>query len=101
MRLSGSAACAHRAYRANVVRPREGTRLALVADAMTHSSTTRPLYWVLVCAFVAIAGYFLWQDHRERLLGALPYVLLLACPFMHLLMHRGHGGRDSHREHHS
>ena len=67
---------------------------------MTDSSTTRPLYWLLVCAFVAVAGYFLWQDHRDHLLGALPYVLLLACPFMHLLMHRGHGGGDSHHQHH-
>ena len=72
-----------------------------MADAMTHPSTTRPLYWFLVCAFVAIAGFFLWQDHREHLLGALPYALLLACPFMHLLMHRGHGGHDTHRQHHS
>ena len=50
---------------------------------------------------MAIAGYFLWQDHREHLLGALLHMLLLACPFMHLLMHRRHGGRDSHRQHHS
>jgi hypothetical protein len=24
--------------------------------------------------------------------GALPYLLLLACPLMHVFMHRGHGG---------
>jgi hypothetical protein len=24
-------------------------------------------------------------------LGILPYLLLLACPILHLLMHRGHG----------
>ena len=25
----------------------------------------------------------------------LPFLLLLACPLMHLLMHRGHGSHDS------
>ncbi|WP_198371137.1 DUF2933 domain-containing protein [Roseomonas rosulenta] len=24
-------------------------------------------------------------------LGAVPYLILLACPLMHLLLHRGHG----------
>ena len=41
--------------------------------------------------FAAIAGFFLWEEHKAHLLGALPYVLLLACPLMHLL-HGGHGG---------
>jgi hypothetical protein len=33
------------------------------------------------------------------LLGALPYVLLLLCPIVHLFMHRGHGGHDGHPSH--
>lgn len=41
--------------------------------------------------FLAIAAFFLWAEHRAHLLGALPYVILLACPFIHLFMHRGHG----------
>ena len=55
------------------------------------SRSTRPVYWLLVCAFVAIAVFYVWNDHRSHLWGALPYVLLLACPFMHMLMHRHHG----------
>jgi drug/metabolite transporter superfamily protein YnfA len=49
--------------------------------------------WLALCFFLAIAGFFLWQEHRAHLLGALPYVLLLLCPVIHLFMHRGHSGR--------
>jgi len=42
------------------------------------------------CVFLAIAAFFLWEEHRAHLLGALPYILLLACPVMHLFMHHGH-----------
>jgi hypothetical protein len=41
--------------------------------------------------FAAIAGFFLWEEHKAHLLGALPYVLLLLCPLMHFF-HGGHGG---------
>lgn len=41
--------------------------------------------------FALIAGYFLFTEHRAHLYGALPYILLLLCPLMHLLHHRGHG----------
>ena len=49
-----------------------------------------PTGFVLV-AFLGIAAFFLWTEHRAHLLGALPYVLLLLCPLLHLL-HGGHGG---------
>jgi len=49
--------------------------------------------------FAAIAGFFLWEEHKAHLLGALPYVLLLLCPLMHLF-HGGHGGKDTeHKDH--
>jgi hypothetical protein len=52
-----------------------------------------------VCAFLAIAGFSLLTERRAHLLGALPYLLLLTCPLVHLLMHRrhghGHGGEAS------
>ena len=47
------------------------------------------LGWLVLAA---VAGWFLWEEHRAHLLGALPYVLVLACPLMHLFMHRGHHG---------
>ena len=46
---------------------------------------------IAVCIFLAIAGFFLWEEHRAHLLGILPYLLLAACPVVHLFMHRGHG----------
>jgi hypothetical protein len=46
--------------------------------------------------FFAVAGFFLLTEHRAHVFGALPYLLLLACPLLHLFMHRGHrhGGDD-------
>jgi len=43
--------------------------------------------------FLLIAGFFLFTEHRAHLFGALPFLLLLACPLLHLFHgHRGHGG---------
>lgn len=59
---------------------------------------------VLITAFLAVAAFFLWTEHRAHLLGALPYLLLLGlllgCVFMHLFMHKGHG-RGSDEDRHS
>ncbi len=48
--------------------------------------------WLGLCLFLAIAAFFLWEEHRAHILGAVPYALLLLCPIIHLFMHRGHGG---------
>jgi hypothetical protein len=40
---------------------------------------------------LAVGGFFLVKEHTAHLLGALPYLLLLACPLMHVFMHHGHG----------
>ena len=49
--------------------------------------------WTIgLCLFLAIATFFLWTEHRAHLFGLLPYLLLLACLFIHLFVHRGHGG---------
>jgi hypothetical protein len=43
--------------------------------------------------FLAIAGYFLWQEHAAHILGYLPLILVLGlCVGMHFFMHGGHGG---------
>ena len=39
----------------------------------------------------AVAAYFLLTEHRAHFFGALPFLLLLACPLMHFFMHGGHG----------
>lgn len=47
------------------------------------------------CVFLAVAGVFLWVEHRAHVLGALPLLLpLLICVGLHFFMHRGHGGHD-------
>lgn len=51
-------------------------------------------YFVLF-GFLAIAGYFVITEHRAHAINALPYLLLLACPLMH--MFHGHGGRRDHK----
>jgi hypothetical protein len=44
------------------------------------------------------------KEHRAHVLAVLPFVLLAACPLMHLFMHRGHSKRHNaphHEEPHS
>ena len=55
-----------------------------------HASESRS-NWVFL-AFLAIAGFFLFTEHRAHLLGVLPFLLLLACPLLHLFHHGQHGG---------
>jgi hypothetical protein len=43
-----------------------------------------------MATFLAVAVFFLFTEHRAHLFGLLPYVLLAACPVMHLVMHRKH-----------
>jgi hypothetical protein len=63
-------------------------------------STFRIPLWLGFCVFLAVALFFLWEEHSAHILGALPYVLLLLCPLMHFFMHRGHGGHGSgHKDH--
>ena len=42
--------------------------------------------------FVIIAGFFLVTEHGAHVIPYLPWLLLLACPLMHVFMHHGHGG---------
>ena len=52
--------------------------------------------FVVFLGFAAIALVLLWKEHSAHILGAIPYVFLLACPLMHIFMHGGHGhGHDA------
>lgn len=50
---------------------------------------------IALIVFLVIGGYFLITEHRAHLFGWLSaygiWLLLLACPLMHLFMHGGHG----------
>ena len=50
--------------------------------------------WVFA-GFLGVAAFFLLTEHRAHLYGALPYLLILACPLMHLFHHHGHGQERS------
>jgi uncharacterized membrane protein len=65
-----------------------------------------PPWWrtrsgVVLLGFIAVAGFFLLTEHTAHVFGVLPYLLILACPLMHLFHgHGGHGGHDhSHHQH--
>jgi hypothetical protein len=66
---------------------------------MDHqSSPNGPSFWRsrsgwAFLGFAAIAGFFLFTEHRAHVLGALPYVLLALCPLLHIFGHGGHGGK--------
>ncbi len=64
---------------------------------MDHESPESPPWWrspagMVALCFAAIAAFFLMTEHTAHVFGALPYLLLLACPLMHLFMHHGHHG---------
>lgn len=65
-----------------------------------RSSDFHPPFWKTRFAagwlvLGGVAAYFLLTQHLAHVMGALPYLLFLACPLMHLFMHHGH-----HRHHH-
>jgi hypothetical protein len=49
-----------------------------------------PYAW-LTWTVAAIGVVLLVVDHWAHVLGILPYLVILACPVMHFVMHRGHG----------
>lgn len=52
-----------------------------------HTEHRARIAWAI---FAAVSAFYLWTEHRAHLLGALPYLLLLTCPLMHVFMHHGH-----------
>lgn len=61
---------------------------------MDHEQTpAKPWYptpfGVVICGFLFIADFFLLTEHTAHVFGVLPYLLILACPLMHLFMHQG------------
>jgi hypothetical protein len=46
---------------------------------------------LVAIGFLAIGAFFLVTEHTAHVLGVLPYLLLLACPLMHVFIHGGHG----------
>jgi hypothetical protein len=51
---------------------------------------------LLICLVVAVLGVYLLWNHTGHVFSALPYLILLACPLMHIFGHR-HGANHQHR----
>jgi hypothetical protein len=46
---------------------------------------------LILLAFLGIAAFYLLTEHTAHVYRVLPYLLLAACPLLHLFMHGGHG----------
>lgn len=62
--------------------------------ATLHPSTEqvpkrKHIHWTIWCLLGVGAVLFVY-DHWTHTLGVLPYLLVLACPLIHIFMHRGH-----------
>ncbi len=62
------------------------------------SSFWRSRYALGYLVIGAVAAYFLLTEHLAHVIGALPFLLLLACPLMHVFMHHGHGHHSHHQD---
>lgn len=71
--------------RANPIDPVSGREVEPARRGPSRST-------IVLIAFLAIGGFFLLTEHRAHVFGFLPYLLVLACPLMHLFHHGGHGG---------
>lgn len=49
---------------------------------------------VVLIVFLLIGGFFIVAEHRAHLFEWLPFLLLLACPLLHLF--HGHGDHGGH-----
>lgn len=83
--------------------PRDREETTMNHDHSSRDSEPKPFwssrYAIGLLIMGAIASYFLLSEHRAHFFGALPFLLLLACPLMHAFMHRGHGGHSGHGGH--
>ncbi|PVE25700.1 hypothetical protein DC522_05135 [Microvirga sp. KLBC 81] len=75
-------------------------------DTPPHVSPAPPKSWrrALVgtplgrAVTLTALGVYLFVNHTGHILTALPYLLLLACPLMHLFLHGGDGHHHGNRK---
>lgn len=53
-------------------------------------TSARGFLTMLGTAVLAGVAFYALREHWGHVLGVAPYLLFLACPLMHLLMHHGH-----------
>ncbi|MBL4610290.1 DUF2933 domain-containing protein [Halopseudomonas sp.] len=62
-------------------------------------ASQKPSFWLTpkglsALGLIVAASYFLLIEHRQHVWQFMPFLILLACPFMHLFMHGGHGRHE-------
>ncbi len=64
---------------------------------MKNESQSSPVVWYrarngrLLLLLLGMVGVYALIEHWAHALPYLPWLLILACPLMHVFMHRGHG----------
>ncbi|MEX1670251.1 DUF2933 domain-containing protein [Zhongshania guokunii] len=63
-------------------------------------TTQKTSFWftpkgLAAMGLIGAASYFLLMEHRQHVWQYLPFLIILACPFMHIFMHGGHGHGDN------
>lgn len=67
---------------------------------MTGQDEREPESWtartkLAFVVFATVGAFFLVAEHRAHVLPLLPWLLVAACPLMHLVMHGSHHGHGS------
>ena len=68
-------------------------------QAPARRGSSRPSWPVktALLMFAVVGGFYLLREHWDHVAGNWVYLLLLACPLLHLFHgHGDHGGHDSH-----
>ena len=63
-----------------------------------RSSPGIPRSWLIIPAIAGLVA-LLFSSHRQHTLDYLPFLILLACPLMHVFMHGKHGHGGGHAGH--
>jgi hypothetical protein len=69
------------------------------SGAPRESSFFKSRAGIVLLVFLAIAAFYLIAEHWAHLAGVLPWLLLAACPLLHVFMHKGHGTHGGHGDH--
>lgn len=62
----------------------------------SHVPWWRTRTGIAVIGFGLVIAFYVLREHYAHAFGLLPYLLLFACPLMHLFMHHSHGGHAGH-----
>lgn len=63
----------------------------------SHASFWTSRSFIVWLVLVLIGGFLLVSEHRAHILGAALWLLILACPLLHIFGHGGHGGHGGHQ----